>query len=661
MAGSFAGSVSLQTPVGASRSWTSTTVAEIPDLSGLFPQPDDPVDALRTAQIRAHSRVSRGSPLTVRERFEAFSSFGYHPHGLYRPDEPALAETITRTVKELGDIGIRDERISKYLRLQDYCAELEAKGTPGHWDGMQAVARSTAKYRVVAQSRRVGKTYHATREALAVAIKRPRSHIWCSGPNWDAVGRVFDEVIRLVEDLNMPLRRKRDQTDEKMLILEDYESIFEGVSLHELPSIVGVSLTFAIVDEAAFVDKIMWDRGVQPPLTDQDGQAMLLSNYFGDENWFTELAETAEADAEHRIWSIHKGTSWTNFYSFPQGRNTPSLKVVEETTDALEFMEQYGGVPVSHVRRIYREYRDRVHVLPTLTFDPNHAVILAVDPSAGAAPYAVSAIQDYGTRTHIIDEYYQDGVITDDVIPVVQTRPWVGNVTDIILDSAAPDEAERWRRAGFTNAYGVLDKPDPVDRIPILKRLLRDPALFRPFYVDRAIHILRSKQDPRHPDELKDREEIQLIYEVEESFSDAFLTDEDIHILRECAHLFIAEHCHWTRYEFKRYAFVEPRAGTNRPERPRKAYDHLMDAIGYWGWDRKRFDVENFPRLPRPYGGGGQDQPDFRVLPGLPEMEIDLVGKPIDADTRARLYLARVRQETTPRKAMAHRYVTRKQ
>jgi hypothetical protein len=229
-------------------------------------------------------------------------------------------------------------------------------------------------------------------------------------------------------------------------------------------------------------------------------------------------------------------------------------------------------------------------------------------------------------------------VITDDVIPVVQTRPWVGNVTDIILDSAAPDEAERWRRAGFTNAYGVLDKPDPVDRIPIIKRLLRDPALFRPFYVERAIHILRSKQDPRHPDELKDREEIQLIYEVEESFSDAFLTDEDIHILRECAHLFIAEHCHWTRYEFKRYAFVEPRAGTNRPERPRKAYDHIMDAGGYWAWDRKRFDIENFPRLPRPYGGGGQDQPDFRVLPGLPEMEIDLVGKPIDADTRARLY-----------------------
>jgi hypothetical protein len=292
--------------------------------------------------------------------------------------------------------------------------------------------------------------------------------------------------------------------------------------------------------------------------------------------------------------------------------------VVEETTDPLEFMEQYGGVPVSHVRRIYREYRDRVHVLPTLTFDPNHAVILAVDPSAGAAPYAVAAIQDYGTRTHIIDEYYQDGVITDDVIPVVQTRPWVGNVTDIILDSAAPDEAERWRRAGFTNAYGVLDKPDPVDRIPIIKRLLRDPALFRPFYVERALHILRSKQDPRHPDELKDREEVQLIYEVEESFSDAFLTDEDIHILRECAHLFIAEHCHWTRYEFKRYAFVEPRAGTNRPERPRKAYDHLMDAIGYWGWDRKRFDVENFPRLPRPYGGGGQDQPGLPRPPRTP-------------------------------------------
>src|SRR6185295_10212331 len=216
------------------------------------------------------------------------------------------------------------------------------------------------------------------------------------------------------------------------------------------------------------------------------------------------------------IWSVHKGESWTNFYSFPQGRQTPSLRVVEETTDPLDFMEQYGGVPISHVRRIYREYREKVHKVDNLPFDPNHPVILAVDPSAGAAPYAVAAIQDYGSRTNIIDEYYQDGVITDDVIPLIQTRAWVDNVTDVILDSAAPDEAERWRRAGFTNAYGVLDKPDPVDRIPIVKRLLRDPALFRPLYVERATHILRSKQDPRHPDQLKDREEVRLIYEVEE-------------------------------------------------------------------------------------------------------------------------------------------------
>jgi hypothetical protein len=157
----------------------------------------------------------------------------------------------------------------------------------------------------------------------------------------------------------MPLRRKRDQTDEKMLILEDYESIFEGVSLHELPSIVGVSLTFAIVDEAAFVDKIMWDRGVQPPLTDQDGQAMLLSNYFGDENWFTELAETAEADAEHRIWSIHKGTSWTNFYSYPQGRNTPSLKVVEETTDPWSSWSSMGATGLPRPSDLPRVSRPR--------------------------------------------------------------------------------------------------------------------------------------------------------------------------------------------------------------------------------------------------------------------------------------------------------------
>jgi hypothetical protein len=96
------------------------------------------------------------------------------------------------------------------------------------------------------------------------------------------------------------------------------------------------------------------------------------------------------------IWSVHKGESWTNFYAFPQGRSSPALRVVEETTDPLEFMEQYGGVPVSHTRRIYREYRDRVHAIPTRRSTTNHPVTLAVDPSAGAAPYAVLAIQDYG-------------------------------------------------------------------------------------------------------------------------------------------------------------------------------------------------------------------------------------------------------------------------
>jgi hypothetical protein len=84
-----------------------------------------------------------------------------------------------------------------------------------------------------------------------------------------------------------------------------------------------------------------------------------------------------------------------------------------------------------------------------------------------------------------------------------------------------------------------------------------------------------------------------------------------------------------------------------------------MDAIGYWAWDRKRFELDTPPRIPRPYGTQ-VEKSDFHVLPGLPEMEIDLLGKPIDQETRGRLYLARVRQETTVRRSLPYRYTTRK-
>lgn len=550
---------------------------------------------------RAEARINPFVNITPEDRLLWFRQIGYRPQGFFVPEpsdaDTAFAEDCRRYLKQLEDarkylalIPDLDARLSAYSRVQDHCERWANEGVPGRWEGQQAITRSRAQFRLVAYGRRGGKTWHASREAACVGIFRAKSVIWLVGPTMGAASRAFVMIRDLLNQQGIKMVTLRDTEQNKEIILEN-GSRFVCVTLKTVGegrfksgTEVGEAVDFAVIDEAAQIPPDGWTRTVLPPLMDRHGQALLLSSWEGEDEFFYAKAKEAKTDAaEHGSesdWDAFQAPSWeVNFRVFPQGRQTPMLQKAERETPPLDFLEQYGAIPATARSRVLPQFRRKVHVGP-FPYDPNHKVILSCDPSFGANKYAVVAVQDYEDYVVIIDEYYRDRVTAEEVSSELRYRPWVHLVDEMIVDSAAPMEIRRWVDMGWP-ALPVFDKPEIKQRLPYHRNWLRDPIRFHFLYRQYANRILLEEgYEPDADLDWTGTEQAVLIIRIEEMLADDKLTDDQITQLRGCSRMFIDEGCVNTIYEHENYRYPpSPRGDLNVRENPLDKDDHLMDCM----------------------------------------------------------------------------------
>jgi hypothetical protein len=597
------------------------TTAEIPGLQGLeFAKLGKAASKekgfLADFLERADARLVPFRQITPAERLRVFAELNYHPHGLYVPEDLQARLALFARSRECGVLATPDERLRAYYALQAETAVWEQAGVDGHWVGQQALARSRARFRIVAWGRRGGKTTHAAMEAVAAAYSRPRSWIWLAAPTMKLVSRAFDKVVETIRDLGLQTRMLRDSVQEKLVVLDNGARL-EGISLDNIWSAAGAAIDLAIIDEAAQVLPEAWTRAILPPLTDRNGQALLISSWEGEGDFFHTKALDARAEMARNgteaSWELFQDASYDiNFFAFPQGRHTPALVQAQKEMDPIEFLEQFGGIPASARERVFPEFKEKVHV-GDCPFNPELPVTLAVDPSGGSNPYAVLVIQTYPDHHEVIDEFYQTHVSTEEIIPQLVQRGWcdaervssedalmprfeVRNVTDVIVDSAQPEEMRRWEKMGFA-AYCVPEKPEIWERLPLARNILRDPVRFYYFYRKRVNFVLAEMGLDADSDYLLAPEEQRaLLIQVEESLADDKLSGETLNWLRSCAHVLIDRHCTATVTEFKSYSYNRRRnINSNFQEKPRDWMNHSMDAWGYYLWTKHRFDDENVP------------------------------------------------------------------
>ncbi len=372
---------------------------------------------------------------------------------------------------------------------------------------------------------------------------------------------------------------------EKLIILPNGSRI-EGVSLENILSAAGAAVDFAVVDEAAQIAPEAWYRAILPPLMDRNGGALLISSFEGDAGFFAEKVVEVRAEIERAKahgfeykpqWELFQGASYeVNFYAFPQGIHTQSLMDARKETPIVDFLEQYGAQAAGSRGRVYREFVEQVHC-GNYPFNPELPVQLAIDPSSGANPYAIAAIQDYKDYVVVIDELYEKGVKVEDYGPILQRKPWHTNVVDGVCDSAWPHDIQRWSEMGY-NVYPV-QKPRVDESIGVVKEMLRNSRLYDAFYRSRLNYYLREAGHPENSDAFLPKEVMhEIAQQVEESLAPENLTEEDVAYLRECSQFFINRPCVSLIGELKSYQYRQNPSGGNVDENPLKKNDHLADA-----------------------------------------------------------------------------------
>jgi len=576
------------------------------DLSGfLHPGKGKEQQWLDTLVQRTRQRASKFRPLTIPQKLAYFASRGYRPHGLYYPDDPEWADALRTQVREIGQIADTDVRLAAYFRLQDETEAIEARGTLGAWSGQQAITRSLAPFRWAGWSRRGGKSTQAAMEIMAIAETTPGARIWIAGPSHVAVSRVWDMMVSLVRAYGLETYRFRDSAVDRYLQLAKTGSIVEGISLANAMSQdstegYGASVDFVVIDEAARVSRLAMDRVIYPPLTDREGHLFVISAYEGESGYFYQQLQEAKRNGDTQTWQVFVGDTFENFFAFPLGRDSPYIQIMRRTMSTDDYLEQFHGVPMRARHLVYPQYLDPVHRVP-LAIDPALPIDLFVDPSAGANPYAVGAIQDVGPRQHVLAEFYAAGASASHAMQWVNRQPWRAQVHDVVIDSAAPDEIEAWLRGGFKRAYGVSNKPrnDDDERYPLIRTMLRDPALFYPLeqrYLAQILdahHLDLAAFEASPPDIQR---EISL--ELSVLFVEANLTPAMILEMRGCAHLLLDRRCAYLADELRHYAYAQRRnAEMNVREAARASRDHLIDGLTYWTWTKKRWDY--LPALQR--------------------------------------------------------------
>lgn len=133
--------------------------------------------------------------------------------------------------------------------------------------------------------------------------------------------------------------------------------------------------------------------------------------------------------------------------SNPHGIPPEELERLKANNSEDYYNERFGGIPAPPRGLVFPEFKYLTHVKEMEITDA--PVYLWVDPGYDGA-YAVEVIQMVGDTVCIVDEIFERGLVTEQIIDIVAQKPWsnliAGGVVDISATQhqAMPAVAEIW-------------------------------------------------------------------------------------------------------------------------------------------------------------------------------------------------------------------------
>lgn len=413
-------------------------------------------------------------------------------------------------------------------------------GYTPHSDGQHQYHRSKARFRIPCCGRRYGKSTMAGRD-FEPKLFIPKSRYWIVGPTYDLAEKEFrviwdDLIVDMGLGRDKRVKKAYNKRSGEMYIEFPWQTRIECRSAEHPQHLVGESLDWVIMSEAAKHKKDTFERFIRPALADRRGGADFPTTPEGF-NWLHDLWQLGQNPdiKEYVSWRF---PSWDNPVVYPGGREDPEILLLEQTTTPEWFMQEIGADFASFVGKIFPEWDEHKHVKKH-TFRPDWPNYITFDWGYTNPLAAVEFQVSPDDKIYIWREHYKSFTTIPDHCQMLRNRE---------------------HPEGYHLDLGFGDAADP-EAAAVVSELL--------------VPILAE-------DEAKSnwRQGIDLIRSFMRDRPTGLVADEFGTPL-EAPAFFVDHSCVNVIREFNNYRSQTNSRGTNVPEFGQKMDDHTLDAIRY--------------------------------------------------------------------------------
>lgn len=194
----------------------------------------------------------------------------------------------------------------------------------------QEVFKSNKRFKVVAAGRRCGKSRLSAVTLLIEALNCPEgSHVMYVAPT---LGQARTIIWDLLHELGRPVIKSSHVNNLEISLINGRKILIRGADNPD--SLRGVSLTYLVLDECAFVKEDVWQKILRAALSDKKGRALFISTPSG-RNWFYDVYKLglSEEDEEWKAWHF---TTQDNETIDPK-----EIEAAKRTLSSFAFKQEY--------------------------------------------------------------------------------------------------------------------------------------------------------------------------------------------------------------------------------------------------------------------------------------------------------------------------------
>ena len=163
----------------------------------------------------------------------------------------------------------------------------------------QKVFADTTRFKIVTAGRRCGKSRLSAVSLLIEGLNCPEgSAVMYIAPT---IGQARTIIWDLLHDLGRQVIKSSHVNTLEITLINGRKILVRGADNPD--SLRGVSLTYVVLDEAAFIKQDIWEKVIRASLSDKKGRALFISTPSG-RNWFYDIYKLGkeETDPEWRSW-----------------------------------------------------------------------------------------------------------------------------------------------------------------------------------------------------------------------------------------------------------------------------------------------------------------------------------------------------------------------